>query len=168
MVEVDEETVRGIVETLREYTDKLESLIQSSIVLSADPGEGSRSNVFDPLTDTPPVSPKKDNQQVGYESPDQIDWCGFLLWGGLYAINAREGRYATEAECRAVAKKAGYHGNAAWTGTGNWKLGTEVDAQRGRMISEHGIRNLIYYMEKLGLTLPADLPDPGAYRKSPR
>lgn len=168
MVEVDEETLRGIVESLRACTERLESLIQSPIALSAERGEEGPSNVFDPLADIPPVSPKKDNQQVGYESPDQIDWCGFLLWGGLYAINAREGRYATEAECRAVAKKAGYHGNAAWTGTGNWKLGTEVDAQRGRMITEHGTRNLIYYMGKLGLTLPADLPDPEAYAESAR
>lgn len=162
VVEIDERVVLAVVEELRAQADGLETLVRVAEQDASDGGpvdaplEGRE---FDPLVDEPPIAPKKDNKQPGYMDPVQIDWCGFLLWGGLYAANVREGgRFATAAEARVIAQRAGYVGNGAWTGTKEWKQGTLRDVQGGRMITERGKGWLRYYRDRLGVRLPADLP----------
>lgn len=162
------EALRAIVASYRSLADQLEELLPGTVrVPRADeltyaPNPFMPGSVFDPESDTPPVTPHPHGK-----APQQVDWCGFLFFGRLRAINVRENRGADPSERTAIARAAGYvdaRGFAGWTWT--WK-----DLEGARWITDEedltdedraksrwsGMQFLRHYAKALNVRLPDDL-----------
>ena len=157
-----EDALHTIIDAYRDLADKLESLLgggSSAVTAAATTGKlpWKPGEVFDPQLNEPDRRPVPNERSAGYEEQRQIAWAGFLLFGGLYAINKREVRRASDGECRKVALRAGYSDNRAWGG--GWARTTDVDDRGYRKIKEEGMEFLRAYANELELTLPEDLAD---------
>jgi hypothetical protein len=155
-----EDALHTIIDAYRDLADKLESLIGNELPavtpaattgkLPWMPGE-----VFDPQLHQPDRKPVPNERSAEYEERRQIAWAGFLLFGGLYVLNSRAHRRASDGECRKIAQDAGYSDNRAWGG--GWARTTDVDDHGYRRIKEEGMEFLRLYANELELTLPEDL-----------
>lgn len=160
--------LRAIVTSFRSLADQLEALVPDTEVAptpahsSVTPGPIARGSVFDPEHDSPPVAPHPHGKLS-----EQVDWCGYLFFGRLRAINMREHRGADPSERTAIARAAGYidaRGFAGWTWTwkdledGRWMTDeedlTDEDRDRGR---SSGMQFLRHYAKALNVRLPDDL-----------
>lgn len=163
----DTAVLRAIVTAYRSLANQLEALLPD-MDEAPTPTEGTGTSspptfgsVFDPERDSPPVAPDPHGTQK------QMDWCGYLFFGRLRAINVREHRGADPSERTAIARAAGYadaRGYAGWTWTwkdlegARWITDeddlTDEDRDRGRL---SGMQFLRHYATTLNVRLPEDL-----------
>ena len=148
--DTNSEVLQIVIDGFREMADKLDAIRRAEIT-DAPRQQPINVGVFDPDTDTPPVTPSPDPRAPRI----QQDWCGLMLFAGLWAWEVRRGRGATASERLAIAQSAGYRDNRAWTG--GWTDTWEDDAEGRRTIASRGKEFLDHYYKAVGRTLPDDL-----------
>jgi hypothetical protein len=177
---IESVALQTIIDSYRSLADQLENLFGdhgTTLKLTPpplSPSEGwvMRSTapwgVFDPETEAPvKPSPHPDSEVDPEERQKQLDWCGFIFFGRLRALNVRQGRGADESEQRAIGRAAGYVGR---TGFNGWPW-TWEDHEDGRWITDDdditeedkakdrisGMAFLRHYAKQLKISLPDDL-----------
>lgn len=156
MSDLDQAIARTIVNGLRDVANDIEALLEGKdSPATGQTGKVWGGGVFDPDVHLPPVKPTPS----GADDPEGADWCGLLLFAGIYAINKRLGRRATRDEARNIVRKAGYRdlrGLSGWTTGGNDPV-VDTNEQGEMKILPRGLKFLATYLERLGASLPADL-----------
>lgn len=145
---------RALVAAATAFLDELNAGPHASLSdLRLQPGQ-----TFDPLVDSPPVSPRHDTH--GPES----DWAYLLFIGSIWMLNESKGRAVRPDEISPIAKRAGYSDGRAVSGYLN---GTEPAMRRdshGYRVTRNGRRWLRELCKKLDVKLPNepdDKPDDG-------
>lgn len=110
-----------------------------------DAGSPATETIFDPMHDEPPYTPNP------WGNEEEALLAAVLYNGGLLGINVREGRGATPAEHREIARRAGYLDARGVAGV------RSEHRSGGRWVTVVGRRELEGSAQALGFSMPADL-----------
>lgn len=145
---MDETAARELIRTARQLADTLE--------LSLPPAEDETAygrmsdGQFDPEFDAPPFAP-----DPRPDAPErQRDLAVIILFGRLYAINARREREAERRDLVAIAKAAGYTDGRAWN---RWSSEFVEREGAGKVLTETGHALLLERARRQDIVLPEDL-----------